>query len=173
MREVIKFSFLLSLLIIASACSKDDPDKSELMFEEESAIGGENFSFAYYSPDPGCVGKIYDIKSNALAGEIVLNCKNSDNIIISECHTSNYELDVNDDWYEKSEKIFINKAAAWRMEVIDQSSIRIVLDPVLANSEDLTYAIQSSVMVTSADSKSKLRAKFHVTRFMTSVATIE
>lgn len=101
------FLTLACMVAMLSIVSCKEEEETTLLFEVENISNPENVTINYYSPDPGCVPKMYWIEANSSSSEMILRCTNAGPIFfriskdeLSEtysCPEGHWEATVTDD----------------------------------------------------------------------------
>ncbi len=81
------------IAILFTGCEEDD---SPILFSTENISNPDNVRIEYYSPDPACVPRMYQITANSDQGEISIKCTNFSRISIDK-----YERETGADWTAK------------------------------------------------------------------------
>lgn len=110
MRNLIIFVMLLSVFAFSSCIEKE----AKLRFSTKSIVNPENIKIEYYSPDPPHCVKMYYIDANYEASEIILQCKNTNNIYIA-----NKEAE--------SPSYYYCERGQWSAELISPNRVKLVL----------------------------------------------
>ena len=136
-----KILLMALLALIAVACNNNDeplpetggkPAEALITFDVQSIESPDNLKVFYQSPDPGCgMPYSYDIYCDYKANELVLKCKN-----LEEINLEKYgQIVLREDW---SDKVTIYpgatsstcEAAGFTVTVVDKNTLKFVFDEV-------------------------------------------
>ncbi|MDE6536352.1 MAG: hypothetical protein K2K82_10155 [Muribaculaceae bacterium] len=151
MRNFVTFILLLSVFGLSSCLEEE----AELRFSTKSIINPENIKIEYFSPDPPHCVKMYYIDANYEASEIILQCKNANNIYIA-----NKEAE--------SPSYYYCEDGQWSAELISPNRVKLILDKINyePGPDDIYYPHNRSYLDIASNTKEDiLSTGIYITRY--------
>ncbi len=150
----------MNKLFLALACvvamlsinsCKEEEEEPTLLLSVESISNPENVKINYYSPDPGCVPKMYWIEANSCSSQLVLRCADADAIFFQ---ASKDELS----------ETYTCPEGQWEATVTDANTVTFTFHEIDQDKIDESYSVSRGFTIVAETNKGRLRTTFDVMR---------
>lgn len=163
---------LISALIIAAAALTgcDEPiapghRDAAITFTVDTNTAPESVRLSYYSPDPSCVGKMYEIMAGPEGGRLVITCNNRDSIFIQGREGSGFILDGDLQCIEPGRR-YVSQAGQWTVSAPDRRTLCFDFAEASPEPDSDTWGSSNTLIIAAETSAGRVSTAFYVVRLL-------